>query len=171
MTPSLLLRRTAPLALLAVAVWAQTESKPAPTGHSDHIMKVDADLTWKDGPPSLPAGAKMTVLEGNPSETGPFTMRIKVPANYKIPPHHHPADEHVTVLSGSFSMGLGETFDEKKVKDLPLGGFAVMKTGTRHFAMSREGATVQIHGMGPWGITYVNPTDDPRTQAKPAPAK
>lgn len=167
MTSRLLLRRTTPLALLAVAAWAQTESKPASTTHADHIMKTDAELAWKEGPPSLPAGAKMALLEGNPSEPGAFTMRLKLPAGYKIPAHHHPADEHVTVLSGTFSMGLGEKFDEKQVKDLPVGGFAVMKTGTRHFAMSRDGATIQLHGMGPWGITYVNPADDPRL-AKPA---
>lgn len=170
MTANRLLRHTAPLALLAALVCAQTETRPAPASHADHIMKVEADLTWKDGPPSLPAGAQMALLEGNPAEAGPFTMRLKVPAGYKIPPHHHPADEHVTVLAGTFSMGLGETFDEKKVTDLPVGGFAVMKTGTRHFAMSRAGGTIQLHGMGPWGITYVNPADDPR-QSKRAPAK
>src|SRR5688572_14496478 len=114
MTPSLLLRRTAPLVWLATAVAAQTETRTAPAAHADHIMTVEADLTWKDAPPSLPPGAKMTVLEGNPAEAGPFTMRLKLPAGYRIPPHHHPADEHATVLAGTFSMGLGETFDEKK---------------------------------------------------------
>ena len=166
MTSRLLVRRTVWALLLGAAAWAQTESKPA--GHAGHIMTTEAELVWKDGPPSLPAGAKLAVLEGNPSAPGPFTMRIKVPAGYKIPPHWHPADEHVTVIAGTFSMGVGEKFDEKAVKDLPTGGFAVMATGTRHFAMSREGGIVQVHGVGPWGITYVNPADDPRPAAKPA---
>jgi quercetin dioxygenase-like cupin family protein len=166
MTSNPFVRGTVFVVFLAGAVWAQTENKPA--GHPGHIMTTEAEIVWKDGPPSLPAGAKMAVLEGNPSAPGPFTMRIKVPAGYKIPPHFHPADEHVTVIAGAFSMAVGETFDEKALKDLPSGGFAVMATGTRHFAMSREGGTVQVHGIGPWGITYVNSTDDPRTAARPA---
>jgi hypothetical protein len=89
-------------------------------------------------------------------------MRIMVPATYRIAPHHHPADEHVTVISGDFALGMGETFVESALETLPVGGFAMMKTGTRHFASSANGAVVQLHGMGPWGLTYVNPADDPR---------
>ena len=128
----------------------------------NHIMLTGADLKWVEGPPSLPAGAKLAVIEGDPSQPGLFTMRLKLPANYKVPAHWHPADEHVTVISGSFLMGLGDKFDEKAPKELPPGGFAVMAIGTRHFAMSKEGGVVQVHGMGPWGINYVNPADDPR---------
>ncbi|HEX2896449.1 MAG TPA: cupin domain-containing protein, partial [candidate division Zixibacteria bacterium] len=128
-----------------------------------HVMMTDADLTWTEGPKSLPAGAKMAVLEGDPTKAGLFTLRFKLPANYKVPAHWHPADEHVTVLAGSFSMGLGEKFDEKALKELPIAGFAVMPTGVRHFAWSKDGATIQLHGMGPWGINYVNSADDPRT--------
>lgn len=128
-----------------------------------HVMLTDAELTWTDGPKSLPAGAKMAVLEGDPTKEGLFTIRFKLPANYKVSPHWHPADEHVTVLSGSFSMGLGEKFDQAALKELPVGGFALMATGVRHFAWSKDGATIQLHGMGPWGINYVNPADDPRT--------
>lgn len=130
----------------------------------EHILKAPADIQWADAPPSLPAGAKIAILEGDPSKPGPFTMRIMVPANYHVPPHHHPADEHVTVLSGTFSLGMGETFDEKALTELPVGGFAMMRTGTRHFAWSRDGAVVQLHGIGPWGLTYVNPQDDPRNR-------
>ena len=139
----------------------KAEHKPA------HIMLTGAELKWLDSPPSLPPGAKLAVIEGDPQQPGLFTMRLKLPANYKVPPHWHPADEHVTVISGSFFMGLGEKFDEKALQELPPGGFAVMATGTRHFAMTKEGAVVQVHGMGPWGINYVNPADDPR-QAQPS---
>ena len=128
----------------------------------DHIILVPTDFTWMDGPASLPKGVKSAVVEGDPTKAGPFTMRLKFPANYKVPPHWHPALEHVTVISGSFHMGLGEVFDESKATKLPIGGFAVMAIGTRHFAFTKEEATIQLHGIGPWGITYVNPADDPR---------
>jgi ChrR Cupin-like domain len=130
--------------------------------HSSHIMLVPSDLKWKDGPASLPGGAKFAVIEGDPSKAGPFTMRFKLPANYIVPPHWHPAIEHITVISGTFYMGIGETFDESHAVKLPAGGFAVMAIGTRHFGFTKEGTVIQVHGVGPWGITYVNPKDDPR---------
>lgn len=161
------------LALLLVACAPQTPPQGGGTsassaammeGEPDHIVKIPADLQWVDAPPSLPAGAKLAVLEGDPSKPGPFTMRIMVPAGYRVQPHHHPADEHVTVISGTFSLGMGDTFDEKALTELPVGGFAMMRTGTRHFAWSKDGAVVQLHGIGPWGLTYVNPKDDPRSK-------
>ena len=130
----------------------------------DHIMVVPKDITWKEGPASLPKGAMFAVVEGDPAKPAAFTMQLKLPANYKVPPHWHPAIEHVTVLSGSFHMGLGEVFEESKATKLPVGGFAVMAIGTRHFAFTKEKATIQLHGIGPWGITYVNPADDPRNK-------
>jgi quercetin dioxygenase-like cupin family protein len=151
------------VALTAGTVWSQKpEAPPADTG--GHILVTPTDLKWIDSP-SLPPGAKMALVEGKPTEPGPFTIRAKFPAGYRIPPHWHPADEHVTVLSGSFRMGLGEKFDEKALHELPAGGFAVMAKGTRHFAMAKSATIVQLHGIGPWGINYVNPADDPR-QAK-----
>src|SRR3970040_2185671 len=86
----------------------------------DHIMVVPTDITWKDGPASLPKGVKSAVVEGDPTKAGPFTMQLKLPANYKVPPHWHPAIEHVTVLSGSFHMGLGEVVDESQARKLPV---------------------------------------------------
>jgi uncharacterized protein DUF4437 len=153
------------LAVLALTfAWADEHKKEGavPEAKPDHIMWTGAELKWVDAPPALPPGAKLAVLEGDPGQPGLFTMRIQVPANYKVPPHWHPADEHVTVISGGFYMGFGEKFDEKVMKELPVGGFAAMTTGTRHFAMTKKGAIIQIHAMGPWGITYVNPADDPR---------
>jgi len=156
------------LALLAfLFVFAQETKKEETktTAPVTHVWLTDAELTWSDAPPSLPAGAKLAVLEGDPTKEGPFTMRLKVPAGYKVASHWHPALEHVTVISGTVSFGLGEKFDQKALKEMPAGSFMVMATGTRHFAWSKDGGTVQIHGIGPWGITYVNPSDDPR-QAK-----
>ena len=131
---------------------------------ADHIMVMPDSIKWVDAPPSLPTGAKVAVIEGDPKAAGLFTMRIKLPANYNIMPHSHPADEHVTVIEGTFYMGLGETFDVKAAKEIPQGGFAVMVTGTRHYAFTKKECIVQIHGMGPWGIIYVNAADDPRNK-------
>jgi quercetin dioxygenase-like cupin family protein len=125
------------------------------------LLKPD-DMKWMDGPPSLPPGAKIAVLEGIPSKPGAFTVRFKFPAGYKIPPHTHPADEHVTLLDGSLSLGMGATWNDGALKELPVGGFGVMAKGMHHYAFSASGATLQLHGIGPWDITYVNASDDPR---------
>lgn len=140
------------------------------SGNADHngkhIMVNVSDLKWTDNPAGLPAGAKVAVLEGNPAEAGPFTLRIIIPANYEIKPHWHPAIEHVSVIKGTFSMGSGEMFDKAKATEIREGGFAAMPPKFAHFAFSKSGATIQLHGMGPWGITYINPKDDPRNTQK-----
>lgn len=130
-----------------------------------HNMTTPAQLVWGPAPPGLPAGAQVAVLAGDPGGTGPFTLRAKLPAGYRVPPHWHPTDEHVTVLSGAVAMGMGETIDEKAMMALPVGGFAAMAPNQRHYLVSKSGATIQVHGTGPFAITYVNPKDDPRTAA------
>lgn len=129
---------------------------------ADHVMMRPKEIKWADAPPSLPAGAKAAILYGDPTAAGPFSMRLKLPAKYKIGPHFHPQDENVTVISGTFMMGIGD--DAKaKATALEAGSFARMKAGTHHFARADKEAIVQINGIGPWGITYINPSDDPRT--------
>ena len=97
------------------------------------------------------------------NEGVPFTARLRMPANYRIPAHWHPAIEHVTVLSGTFYMGVGEAIDTSKGLAVAAGGFVVMQTKTPHFAYTmNEPAEIQLHGVGPWGVTYLNPADDPR---------
>lgn len=140
----------------AAAVWAQEAKK------ADHVMVTAKDVKWADAPPSLPKGAKLAVLEGDTSKPGPFTMRLKLPDGYKVPPHWHPAVEHVTVLGGTFNLGVGEKFDTAKAKALPAGSFVVLPEKTPHFVSTKGETTIQVHGMGPWGLTYVNPADDPR---------
>lgn len=130
----------------------------------DHIMIMPNEIMWSPAPPSLPAGSQVAVIEGNPSVSGLFTMRLKIPANYKIMPHWHPADEHITVLEGGCYMGLGDEFDQKAAKKMTTGGFAVMKTGTHHYFYAKEACIIQLHGMGPWAIIYVNLADDPRNK-------
>jgi quercetin dioxygenase-like cupin family protein len=147
--------------LLPLAAVAQ-EKAAAP---EEHRVFAPGDIQWQPGPASLPTGAKLAVLEGDPAKEGIFTMRISAPAGYKIPPHWHPAFEHVTTISGTFNMGRGETFDKTKGHAVPAGGFAWMAPGIRHFAWVDVETVVQVHGMGPWQLYYVNPDDDPRKAA------
>ncbi len=128
-----------------------------------HVLVTPGDLKWQDGPSSLPAGVQMAVTEGDPKQAGLFTMRLKMPANYHIPAHWHPVDEHVTVISGTFNMGMGDVLDTGKGTTLPAGSFAVMPAEMRHFAWTTDEVIIQLHGVGPWGITYVNSADDPRS--------
>ena len=124
------------------------------------------NMKWTEGPDSLPKGAEIAVLEGDPTKSGPYTLRIKIPANYRIMPHWHPIIEHITVISGSISLGMGDTFDAEKMTTLPTGTFAYMPAKMHHFAATKEASILQLHGVGPWGITYINPNDDPRHQVK-----
>lgn len=131
-------------------------------GSGSHVRLNTNDLVWKDGPASLPQGAKIAAIEGDMSKAELFTIRLSLPANYKVPPHWHPAIEHVTVIKGGFFMGTGEHFDEAAAVKLSEGGFALMPIKQTHYAFTKKRTVIQLHGMGPWGITYINPTDDPR---------
>lgn len=126
------------------------------------------DITWKDGPASLPPGAKFAVLEGDPSKAGFFTMRLRMPDGYEIQPHWHPKTERITVISGSFNVGMGDRFDRSGTRELAAGAFGYMQPEMRHFAWTRGDTVIQLNGEGPWMITYVNPADDPRGSAASA---
>jgi hypothetical protein len=142
------------------------EAKKAETSgaHAGHVVLTPKDLQWTAGPGSLPAGAKMAMIQGDPKNPGLFAMRLRLPADFKIPPHFHPADEQVTVLAGALNMGVGDKFDTSKAATLPRGSFSVMPAKTHHFAFTKEETVIQVHGVGPWSITYLNPADDPRKQ-------
>ena len=128
-----------------------------------HTMLAPKEVMFGEGPPSLPPGAKMAVLYGDPAKTGLFIVRAKFPANYKIPPHLHKASENVTVLAGTFYMGLGEKFDQGSGQELPVGGFASIPANHPHYAWAgKEETVVQVHGVGPSDLRFVNPADDPR---------
>lgn len=114
-------------------------------------------MQWVPAPDILPIGTKMVMLEGDLSKPGPFTMRIKLPANYMVAPHTHPGIEHVTVISGTFNLGVGEKFDATNGKALPVGSFVVMQPGFAHYAWGAEETVLQLHGMAPWGMVFLNP--------------
>jgi anti-sigma factor ChrR (cupin superfamily) len=139
---------------------SQPSSKVAAT--AEHKMFAPADIKWVDGPPSLPPGAKLAVLEGDPSKPGPFTLRLQLPDGYKIPAHTHPMAERVTVISGTFHLGTADKFDEAAGHEMGAGSFAIMPAETKHFAWTTSETVVQVHSTGPFVIKYVNPADDPR---------
>ena len=147
------------LAVLCGAAAAQESTAPA------HIMMAPAETKWGAPPAVFEKGMSFSVVSGDPSKPGLYVVRAKMPAGYKIAPHWHPTDEHVTVLSGTFALGMGEKFDKASMKKLPAGGYALLPADMRHFAMATTAATIQIHGQGPFALTYVNPADDPTKRA------
>ena len=133
--------------------------------HKDDLMIYPAgDIKWVDAPPSLPKGAKIAVLEGNPSKEGPFVFRVKLPDGYRIPPHMHPKPERITVISGTFNIGMGDKFDDTKGRVMAAGTYGQWPAGMKHFVWTKGETVLQFHGIGPWSIQYVNTADDPRNQ-------
>ena len=124
-------------------------------------------IKWGPAPPFFPAGAKFAVLQGDPGQAGVYTVRLEMPAGYTIKPHTHPTDENVTVISGSFMLGMGDAVDTKTAMTLPAGGFITAKAQAHHWAVAKSATVVQVHGEGPFAITYVNPKDDPRNTPRP----
>jgi quercetin dioxygenase-like cupin family protein len=119
-------------------------------------------VQWRPWPPSLPKGALVALLEGDPAKEGPFVFRVKLPDGYRIAPHTHPKVERVTVLSGTLYIGMGARFDEKAGRAMPAGAYGHWPAGMRHFAWAKGETVIQLHGVGPWSIQYVNAIDDPR---------
>lgn len=156
--------------LLAVLIgsisFAKMEKGMTHSGTPGHTILTVDQLKWMGAPSALPSGAQIAILEGNPMKSGPYTMRILAPANYRVPPHWHSELEHVTVVSGTFYLGLGDKFDTTKGKELTTGSFAVMHPKVKHYAWTTEETVIQLHGIGPWNIHYINPADDPRNMKK-----
>ncbi len=142
------------VALLAILVLPAAAAAQAPA------------LVWGPAPPVFPPGAKMAVLQGDPSQTALFTVRLEMPDGYRIPPHFHPTDEYVTVISGTFLLGMGDTLDAAHVTALPVGGFVPVGANMHHYAIARGRVVVQVHAMGPFVLTYVRPQDDPRSTSR-----
>lgn len=148
-------------ALVAAAVVAVASTVSAQTSDT-HSMLTAAEVRWVPGPASIPPGAQMAMLYGDAGKEGLFAMRLKLPARYAIPPHSHPKPEIVTVISGTFHLGTGDTADRAKTRALPAGSFFAFEPGMTHYAFTDEETVVQLNSTGPWALTYVNPADDPR---------
>ena len=141
------------VALIPMSAFAQ---------HDGQQFVTAKDIKWGTTP-SLP-GAKFAVLQGPMNQAVAFIARIQFPDGYKIPPHFHSGIEHVTVITGVFAMGHGEKFEHTQVTPLRPGDVAIMQPQTPHFALTTGATEVQIHGVGPWTLTFVNPQDDPRNK-------
>ena len=147
---------------VALAVLGPTAARARDPSPTDPIMAVvPADLKWEDAK-SIPPGAKFAVIEGPSNEPVPYIVRVKFPADYKVPAHWHPATERVTVISGTFNLGTGDKLDKDKTKALTPGSTAIIQPKTNHFAWFSEETVIQLHGVGPQDINYVDPADDPR---------
>ena len=144
------------LAATLLAAEETTVSGSEPTVHTA------GSLRWADAPPRLPAGGKMTVLDGNPAEAGTFIVRLKMPAGYKIMPHTHPVAERVTVISGALHIGTGDKPGASAGRILSPGDFVVFPKGNKHSAWTTEETVIQIQSEGPFDMQYVDPADDPR---------
>jgi hypothetical protein len=137
----------------SLPAWAQSSTMDLVAGPNA--------VKWGPVPPSLPKGAMIAVLSGDPFKDGPYVVRLKLPENYRFPAHHHPTTENVTVMSGSFHAGMGDKFDADKGQTFVPGGFVSMPAGMNHYAWATTETIVQVHGKGPFAIVYVNPADDP----------
>jgi quercetin dioxygenase-like cupin family protein len=151
------MRKSMVLAMLAVATLA-TSAK----GADDHHATVQPEALKWTAPAAYASGAQLAVIKGDPTKEGMYVVRLKVPKGFRIQAHTHPNDENVTVLSGVFRIGTGDNFDETKGETIKAGGYSYVAKGMTHYAFFPEETVIQLHGIGPQGITYVNPVDDPR---------
>lgn len=139
---------------------------PAPADpNAPHLTVTPEDVKWAAAAHLTP-GAMVAVVEGNPKDAGPYVIRVKLPAGFRIPPHRHSADENAVVLAGTFAVGRGETFDAAAAKELSAGSFFKIPHGVAHFAFAKTETVIQVHGFGPSTFEYVNPAEDPRKAGK-----
>jgi hypothetical protein len=154
------------VAATALAIWLGAQAGGAisqvHSGDNDHVVVRPDEIKWGPAPPSLPAGAQAAILVGDPSKSAPFVLRAKLPDGYKVPAHWHPTDENVTVIQGTLMVGKGDKLNAANSKPMPAGSYMRMPKEMRHFAWAKGETIIQVHGMGPFEINYVNPADDPR---------
>jgi quercetin dioxygenase-like cupin family protein len=130
-------------------------------GSSAQAKTAPAALKWGAAPPALPSGAEMALVSGDPTKKGMFVVELKMPANYAVPPHWHPTNETVKVLSGKLHYGMTDKL-MTSAKTLTPGHSVTMTAKMHHWVHAPAAATLQVSGMGPFAITYVDPKDDPR---------
>ena len=131
--------------------------------NADRTLRAgDDQIVWGPAPAIFPPGAQFAVLQGDPSKAGEiFTIRLRFPNGYVLPPHTHPTPEYVTVIRGNFLAGMGEDFSQAALKRFDAGDFTTMSATMAHFAMTRGFTEVQVHAIGPFALTYIHPEDDP----------
>jgi hypothetical protein len=124
-------------------------------------------LTWGPAPPGLPAGARGAIVSGDPAKAGPFTVRLEMPPDYAIRPHHHPTSEELRLIEGTLHMGHGAKWDEQAMKALATDTPVTIGAKETHFVHAASRVVLEVQGTGPFAITYVDPKDDPRTGSTP----
>ncbi len=129
---------------------------------TEHVLVQPDKLQWGPQPPALPAGGEIALVSGDPEKPVPYVVRARLPAGYKIPAHIHPADEHLTVITGSMHVGMGTKLDETTGEKVAAGGYVLMPKGMPHYLWISEPTVLQVHGIGPIEFKYVDPADDPR---------
>jgi quercetin dioxygenase-like cupin family protein len=157
---SIALIRLMALSLGATAILGATAQSQATEQH--HAVVSGDAVQWGSAPPSLPPGAQGAALLGSPGKEGPFVLRLKFPAGFVIPPHRHTKDEFVTVISGKVAISSGEKLDRASLKSLPPASFIHLPAGMPHYLWSEAESVVQINGVGPFDVVYIDPKDDPR---------
>ena len=146
-------------AIVSAALGVAAPTLAAESHHT--VVPVDS-VKWGPAPPSLPPGARAAALLGSPAKEGPFVLRLKFPAGFVVPPHRHSKDEFVTVIAGKFIATHGEKVDRASLEPLQPGSFIHLPAGMPHYAFAEVESVVQINGVGPFDIVYVDPADDPR---------
>jgi quercetin dioxygenase-like cupin family protein len=146
-------------AIRGLAVVGITLVAAAPLAAQTH--QGSAKLKWGPAPAVFPKGARMAVVNGDPTKSGPFTVALAFPAGYRIPPHFHPTDENVVVKSGTLLVGMGDKADRKAMKVMKKGESGSIKANMHHYAAARGKTRIEVSATGPFAMTYVNPTDDP----------
>jgi quercetin dioxygenase-like cupin family protein len=160
--------RTSGACGLILAFWAISSLGLAQEGL--HVVALPDDIKWGPASPKLPRGAQFATLVGDPSKPGePYVFRAKLPDGYSVPPHWHPMDENVTVITGVFRLGFGARVDLAEVRDLAAGSYALLSKGVPHYNVVKGETILQFHGVGPYDITYVNAADDPGRKPTKAP--
>ena len=154
--------------VLIAGVGAAAEQAQPGKSQSKHVMVDPATVAWGPGPPALPAGAQAAVLDGDPGKRGMFTLRLKLPDAYVVPPHSHPIDEHVTVISGTLTVGMGDKADQASMQAMPAGAYVKMPARSNHYVRAKGETIIQVMAMGPFEVKYVNPDDDPRKKTAPS---
>src|SRR4030095_40132 len=130
------MRKWMSLVIVAAALGTSLAQEPSQAPAATHMLVAPAEIQWGEPPPVFERGASFAVISGDPGKAGLFVVRLKMPAGYKIAPHFHPTDEHVTVLSGTFALGMGDKLDKAAAKQLTAGGYALLPAQMHHYAIA-----------------------------------
>jgi hypothetical protein len=156
----------ATLSLVAVVLGSLATSALAQGTNEGPGFINPPDIKWGAAPPAIPKGAKIAVLQGDPSKPGPFVIRLMVPTGYRIPPHWHTQDESLTVISGTFYFGTGDKVETATTHTLTPGAFHFLSGRDHHYLVAKSEAVIQINGNGPFDVTYTGPEGDLQTAKK-----